>query len=357
MPKENDINESSNSEEISTPQEGEQLETSEQPELLSRRDAIEVAYEGLKEKETPTPVEEEPAPVHQASPELPPLRAPAEWNKEEKADFETLSRKQQEAAIRLHRARNSSLEEIKRNKQEYDYLRKLSDNVTPFVKALGVKDSADVAIQKALTMWHEFEHGDPKQAAAAYLRAKGLEVPIELLEESQEKNQNQAILPLQEKLNAIESRLASADLAREREVISSNWTTFVEEKNATGGLKYPDVDDSESGLRLASNIGSLVGGKTELSKQFIAMAQARIPDLTYSKLIAEAYKYCGGRVDEATPAKNQKSQQEHIKQARRASASVMPRGSSSNGGTERKNLSRREALALALAEIREREGN
>lgn len=335
-----------------------------QPELLSRRDALEVGLEAVKEKEQAVaPVKAEPqqkeaevVEAKPAAPEVPPLHPPAEWTKEEKEDFYSGTRKQQEASLRLNKARAGTLEQIRREKQEYDYLKKLSENVSPYIKAQGLKDSPEVAIQKAVAMWREFEEGDPRKAAAQYLKAKGLEVPQELLDEKN--SENDPLNPIQQRLESLESLIREERESKEREVLIGSWNSFQDTKNASGKPMFPDLH-SESGTNLAGQIGSLVSGRTELSKQFIAMAQARIPELDRTKLYAEAYKFLGGKVDESAPTKilDKARSTEHIAKARRASASVMPSGSSSASTTSNGKLSRREALLLALQEAREREGH
>lgn len=338
---------------------------SKQPELLSRRDALEVAFEAVTEKENASkPViekKEEPAqaitPEVKAAPEVPALQPPAEWSKEEKEDFLSGTRKQQEAALRLHKTRASTLETIKRERQDYEHLRKLSENVSPYIKAMGLKDTPEVAIQKAVAMWKEFEEGDPRKAAAQYLKAKGLEVPQELLDEKN--SENDPLNPIQQRLESLESLIREERESKEREVLIGSWNSFQDTKNASGKPMFPDLH-SDSGTNLAGQIGSLVGGKTDLSKQFIALAQMRIPDLDRTKLYAEAYKFLGGKVDDsvATKTQDKATTTEHINRARRASASVMPSGSSaSTTGVTTGKMSRRDALQLAMQELRERDGH
>lgn len=344
---------------------------------LSLRDALEVAIAANKPEE-PSDTETEGevsggAPsdrgaskptdgsgkVATNAPSVSNLQAPAEWSAEEKADWASSSPKQQEAALRLHQSRNSKLEEIKTARREYDSLKSLSDSMTPYLKSVGVKKPTEVALKEAVAMWKEFEEGDPAVAAAAYLRAKGKEALIPkdwFNENAPDPRIDEKITPLQNQVNALTMRLAQADQAQATSILSTAWGEFEGEKNAAGKPKYPDVNESEAGLRLSSSIGSLVRGDTELSKQFVALAKSRIPNLTYNGLLAEAYKYCGGQVIDSAVSRTQ-STQEHIAKSSRAASSVPGRGAqSTSSGPVKKYKTTREAAAAALADFREREG-
>lgn len=320
---------------------------------LSTRDALEVALLGTKpEPETAEKAEEEPKP----EPEKPKYEAPAEWTAEEKADFLELSTKQQEAALRLRGAAVRQVEEIRRGRQELAHLQRLQQSIEPFIKALGTKYAPDVAIQKALAMWNEFETGDPRAKAVEYLKAKGIPVPQDLLEGVDAKNvPHEAISPLQERLNSLEQKIAEKDSNERGQMLLSELETFQKAINAAGKSKYPDFNDTESGRRIASSMGDLVRGDTELSKHFIRRTQERIPNLTYQTLLDEAYRISGGTVDDSQSARTQDAQK-HLVQSSRAASSKPGRVASSANSTPVKKLSRREALAAAVAEIEEREG-
>ncbi len=279
---------------------------------------------------------------------------PAEWNKEEKEDFTSLSPKQQEAALRLHTSRQSKLEEIKREAAELQWAKDLVKEVTPYLKTIGEKKSPHEALVMALKMHREFETTpDPKAAAAAYLKAKGIEVPEDFVEK-RESSTDERITPLQERLNALESKAANEERSKFGAVLNQAWAEFSEAKNAAGGLRYPDTNESESGLRLASNIGSLVGGQTEISKQFIANVRARIPDLTYPKLIEEAYRFYGGKVVEAEAPTRTQDAQKHIAKSSRAASSRPGSGSTTtSSGPVKKYKTYREAAEAALAELKQ----
>jgi hypothetical protein len=336
-------------------------------EKLSLRDALEVAIEAEKDDAgnnagvgtTGSRASEELEPGAnaggddrnlQASNE-PPLQPPAEFTADEKADFLTLSRKQQEAQIRLHKSRLSRLEEIKAASRDYEHVRRLAQQIEPYIKARGIKEPADVAIQKAVALWAETK-ADPKRSAAALLKANGLPVPRDLIESEIPDPTSEKLNPLQERLNALESRIVQEDNAKAASALNAIWSSFEQAKNAAGSARFPDVqpDKGESGLKLATEIGSLVSGKTPLSLQFINSVRARNPQASAETLITEAYRFLGGQVDDSEAPRTQ-SPQQHLYKSNRAAASVPGRGVSSSSGAVKKFKSYREALEAAKAEL------
>ena len=342
---------------------------------LSLRDALEVAIEAQKPDESGAKetdkgssstlskdnggsvTQSEQVPVSKdADKSLPKLEAPAEYTADERADFLQLSRKGQEAQLRLDKSRRSRVEEIKAASREFQEAKQLAETLNPYVKAMGIKEPTEVALKKAIKMWDEFERGNPKHMAAAYLRAKGLAVPKDLLEELGDTPQfEEKLKPLQTELDAIKQELAQARNQQAGALLQNVWSEFEQTKNAGGAAKYPDIGNTESGLKLAANIGSLVRGDTELSRQFIANVQARVPNLTYPALLEEAYRYCGGRIGDPGPETTKtQNAKEHIARAQRASASVPGRGTATDNkiGSTKKFKSYREAAAAALAQIK-----
>lgn len=273
---------------------------------------------------------------------------PAEWSKEEKEDFLASSPKAQAAALRLHKARQGKLEEIKRESAELQWAKDIAKEAISIAKQQGEEVPTQAHVLKSLRIVNEIQGAKSKQAVISILKAKNFEVPpeIEKLAEADGKDSggvNNAVL---ERLNKLESTLAHQNQATISQTLNQLWSGFERETNAAGAPKYPDVQ-GDSGLRLASSIGSLVNGTTDLSKQFIAMVQERIPGATYLNLLEEAYKWSGGRVDDSQPTKTQSTQQ-HIVRAQRAS-SVVP-GSAKRNGTSnaRRSLPLREAIQAAI---------
>lgn len=339
----------------------------ENTETLSLRDALEVALEAQKDdagndqgmgapgaraateapEGTDTPGDDRNV---QANDE-PVLQPPAEFTADEKADFLLLSRKQQEAQIRLHKSRLSRLEEIKAASRDYEHVKRFAQQIEPYIRARGIKEPADVAIQKAVALWAETK-ADPRRSAAALLKANGLPVPRDLLEEETRDPQDEKLTPLQERLNALESRIVQEDTAKAASALNAIWTSFEQAKNAAGSARFPDIqpEKGESGLQLATEIGSLVSGKTPLSLQFINSVRARNPHASAETLITEAYRFLGGRVDDSEPSRTH-SPQQHLYKSNRAAASVPGRGASSPSSAVKKFKSYREALEAAKAEL------
>lgn len=323
------------------------VDTPEKEEGLSLRQALEVAHtaETHVEPEPEKEIKEEP------KVEAPTYNAPSEWNNEEKADFLASSRKQQEAALRLHKSRSSKIEEIRNATNEYRDTKALAESIAPYIKAMGLKESPQVALQKATALWKDFEYAeDPKKAAAQYLLAKGIEPPKDWLESKPADVSDEKYRALQERQDKIENRLAQEERAKVENIIVQHWQAFEQTKNASGNPRYPDLA-KPIGPEIADSIGSLVRGDTELSKQFIARAQRRIPDCTPQKLIEEAYRLSGGQVDDFTAAPKSQSANNHLQKAKRASSS-RPGGShdvSVNGSTNKK-LPLRSALERAVSD-------
>jgi len=341
-------------EENATENKQESAEPVESTEGLGLRESLEAAIEQIEAPKDAPEKQEAPAKQEPEKPAEPALAAPGEWTAEEKADFAQLSRKQQEAALRLHKSRAQRLNDIKTAAAEYNHLKELANDVNPYLQSMGVKDSPTVAIQKAVKLWKELKESDPKQAAAAYLRSRGIEPPAELIETGK---QGAAELPAEvtARLQAVDALIMEQQqqkLASARQNLSSAWTNFEAQKNAAGTAKYPDLNESESGLALASNIGTLVSGNSDLSRQFLANLQARIPNLTVDRVLEEAYRFYGGKVDDSPAATKSQSTQQHLIQSKRAAAPVPGRAPSSSRSEPVKRFKTyREAAEAALRQL------
>jgi len=276
-----------------------------------------------------------------------PLSPPAEYTSEEKAYFSQLPRASQEAQLRLDKSRKARIEEIKAAQREYDYAKKLAESVTPYIKARGLKESPEVALNKALEMWRTFEEGDPKSVAAEYLRAKGIEPPKELLEGStQQASAVQAeISPLQERLNLLEQKQRELDTLRTLESYRQSYDYFASLKNQHGEPLFPDSTDQ---VEAAEKIGTLVSGRTPKSQYFIAKVMEENPQASFVDLMAEAYKELGYRINNSPKSQ---SSQNHIQRSNRAAASVPGRsiGNSSEGVKKYKDI--RDAIHAAAHDL------
>lgn len=334
---------------------------------LSRRDALEVAMElhNLKEKGE-KPKEEVAAPAKVESKQTPQaeepkkLKAPAQWTKEEQADFEALTPKQQEAHMRLYNSAMNKFSELRQKGDEVKWATDLAKELTPFLKSRGDKNPVQ-SISAALKFTNQFggpdaTEADKRACVAAYLRANGMEVPKDFVAEGDTTKVDEKISPLQKDVNDIKQELSQRKASESAAVMHQVWTTFEATKNAAGTARYPDINETETGLKLSSYIGNLVRGDTELSKQFIASVTARIPNLTPHQLLEEAYKFGGGRIDDTQSTARAQDPQKHLQQSKRAASSVPGRGVSQNGSPPRK-MSRRDAIAQAVADYRETNGN
>lgn len=320
-----------------------------QPEKLSVRDALEVAIEAHSTPEVKAePVKEEAAPEPEKPKEY---DGPAEYNKEEREAWEKITPEMREANWRLVKSQRSRFTELQEATAKYKHIEELAKTIEPYIKAQGFNDSPAVAMQKAVAMYNEFQNGDPKAAARDYLRAKGID-PKALLEEEEKSAPNPEIIALRKEQEEIKQRLIQEDQAKIGAVLRQTWSEFESVTNGAGQPRFADiVGTDEKAIRLAGQIGSLVGGQTELSKQFIANAQALDPELTHAKLLERAYLYCGGQINDA-PAPKTENPQKHLQRSNRAASSVPGRGSSGLAtSTVKRFKTTREAAEHALAEL------
>lgn len=343
--------------EVQTPEEAPEEET----EGLSRRDALEVAIAASKDdSEVPSDgVEEE---TQEEAPEEPEaIEPPSEWEKAEKEEFAKLPRAAQEATLNLHRKRvraqegiKSEKEAIAKEREELASYKQFAEQSAPLIKALGLKDPPIVALNKSVTLYNEMLT-DPDGTYLRIKNAMGQDVPPEVQQHLQGKeDSNPEVESLRQQVESLTMKETQRETQQQAQDLGSQWSIFEGTQNAVGKPRFPDIqNDSEAGLELSSKIGSLVGGRTELSKEFIANAQARIPGLTYPKLFELAYVYYGGRVDDSQPEPTRsQDSQAHLARSRRAAASTPGRSQvSSSNGSLKKFKTYRDAAQAALAEL------
>ena len=348
MTQERDTDVSTNVEET-TPEPSKPLSTDE-----DRRQALEQAIVSTRQVEAA-----EKAPVREADPEpqvekkpepqqLPPLQAPSEFSNDEKEDFYASSRKSQEAQLRLHRGRTQAFS------REFGSTKKLTDNVRSYLDVMGKRGlSPEEAIQKAVSLYHEFDE-KPEEALREFAKAKKVDL-AKLLEERAEASPAQAQnLAGQERIDRLESWIEQETRSRQAHSLGQVWSRMEGSLNAAGSKRFPDLNDTESGITLASKIGTLIR-----NPEFQRAVQERIPGATIDHVVVEAYRWHGGRVDDSeTASRSQSSQSQQIAKSRRASASVPGRGAQTGASTGGKKFSNyRDAAAAALAQIREAEGS
>lgn len=294
--------------------------------------------------------------VKTAGPDAEQIKAPGEWTKEEQEDFRSLSRKQQEATIRVYQSRVNKMSELHKKLEEVKWADDFAKEMSVFLQSRGDRNPRETMIN-ALKFANQFGGPDADEAttrrcAAEYLRAKGVTVPKELEIGDGDGTTNPEITPLQKQIVELQGRLDAQESAAINSAKMQVWQTFASSKNGAGAPKYSDINDTESGKALARLIGTLVTGRTELSRQFINSVQSRIPNLTPIALYEEAYKYGGGRIDNTESTARIQDPQKHIRNSNRAASSVPGRGVSKSDSPARK-LSRKDALKLAVSEWRD----
>lgn len=351
---------------------------------LSTRDALEVAIAAHKEPEKDEPKESSVAdktPKDSVSIQggnrgrdakrdekasAPLLEPPAQWTKEEKEDFAQLSATQQKAALRLHESYTRNLSEMSRQKNqlvqesaELQWAKDIAKQVEPFLKVRGAKEPVHAQIIKALQAVNQLDTGDPLVNAAEYIKGRGKEVPqalIDAISAQSAGTPSPEIASLRKELDEIKQSKAQEEQARRNAGVSQAWFEFAHTKNAAGQIRFPSIDDSPEGVKLARAIGSLVYDDTPISKAFITSAQARIPNLTWPRLIEEAYRFHGGKVDdsEAPRTDSQDDTKLHLVKSSRAAAS-RPGNSAQSAGPVKKYADRREAARAAYFKLKEQE--
>lgn len=296
------------------------------------------------------------------------IEPPAQWSKEEKAAFFEMDAKGRAAALRIHKAQQQyhsrELERIRaeeakvrEEKEHVEWARKLAEQAEPFVKTRGDKRPTYEQLIDALKLVNEFD-SNPKQAAANILRAKGLTPPAdwENSDSSATPAIEEKIKPVLDKVSALENELAQAKQIQIAQKFAELGSELQSAKNAAGNPRFPDFNDSESGIALASQMGSLIRGEHQHSAGFAAYLQARVPEAVSNplKLVEEAYKWFGGKVDDSTEAPRPSDPQRHLLKSNRAASSVPGRGlnGATSTGSPVKKLTRLQALEKAAEAFR-----
>lgn len=337
---------------------------------LSTREALEVALVAEKDKqEQESPRQpENPAPAVSETPtqNTPRLEPPAEWEKEDKELFHQSTEAQQRAALKLHEKRNAARFEIVKERESLAKEREQLKNQKVIEQAAeqfrakrGGKDLSHQDILNAIQVVNEItDSPTPNATFAKICKARGMEVP-EWAKEAKELPEDPRISSLQKEISDLKSFRAQEERTRAEAFLRNEWAIFEQSRNAAGLSKYPDLGSTdEQRAAIASNIGSLVNGDSAYSQEFIRLAKERIPGLTYTRLLEEAYKFQGGRIDDSPLAPSTPSTQQHIQKARRAASSVPGRSAQTSVSSPVKRYkTTREAAEAALAQLRERDGH
>jgi hypothetical protein len=324
-----------------------------------RRDALQRALaestekELVKEIQKAEPVKKEPE--EKAEPTK--LRAPPEFTKEEAQDFESLTPAQQKVQLRLHESRQRWAIDLNKRHENVKHIETIEADVGAYLKAMGDKnvDPRD-AIFKAIKLYKE-ANTNPDQFAEEFIKAKKLQGWTKAqAEAAAEKIVTDP--SLQARIDALEGKVKEEDTQRQtaaqeqfKTVFFNGWQAFENQKLENGEPKFPDVDNTEKGLQLASKIGSLVGGKSELSKQWLANLRERFPSATIQTAFEEAYKFYGGKVSQSDIPKVL-TKDKNLERTKRLLASQPGKSAlSSATGGKVTYKTRKEAIAAAMEHL------
>jgi hypothetical protein len=288
------------------------------------------------------------------------IEPPAQWSKDEKTAFFEMDSRGRAAALRIHRAQQQyhsrELERIRaedgRIKEEegkLEWARRLADQVEPFVKTRGDKRPTYEQIVDALKLVNEFD-SNPQKAAADILKAKGFTPPGDW-DRPAEPGIEDKIKPVLDRVSTLEGELEQARKVQVANTFVELGTRMQATRNAAGTSRFPDFNDTESGITLASQMGSLIRGEHEHSAGFVAYLRAKVPGAASDPLQAleEAYKWFGGKVDDSAEAPRPSDPQKHLIKSNRAASSVPGRGmNGTTSGSPVKKVNRLEALRRGL---------
>jgi hypothetical protein len=323
---------------------------------LSNREALQKAITEVREIE-PEPQKESPTPketkqIVDADPE-PPSEFTAEgkeaWKNKDirgiQKEYQRINTSRLQELSRAQTAEKQAREEAKTWKQ-------LGEMAKPYIEARGQEGvTPDKAIMEALALVNEFRKANP---ATVKQELKRLGIDLDKAPE------NQVAIPkeVEEKINHLQNvtdQLHKEREAQRLEAVAVNFDTafkyMASQKDRTGQSIFPDTpDNSEKGIELASNIGSLIR-----DPKFQQGVSRRIPDADFNTLVVEAYKFLGGRVTGEAVKVSEKNNQQQVEKSRRAAASAPSKTVARN---DEKNLvgklDRRAAIARAINEYRDK---
>lgn len=330
---------------------------------LSRRDALEVSIEALRDLAEESPAEKTETVSRETKPEVKPaestapqaLEAPVEYSREEREWFKSLPREGQEIQLRLDKSRQVKLDEIRERSGKVKWLEETVKHVEPFVKITDSNKPVAEQIITAVKLVNAI-HADRRQAALDILEGGGIKLPDEvkkqLLPGNVESPESQQIKSLQDRLNRIETEKVQTDNAVIGQVIERAWGAFASTTNGSGAPKYPSIlGNSEEATRLTREIGSLVTGDTPLAVAFVEKQRSLNPNVTPHEMFEAAYRFVNGKIDDSASATKPEDSQKHLKNSNQASASVPGRGSSGTSFSVPRKLNRRETLGLVYKDL------
>jgi len=318
---------------------------------LSNREALEKSLQ-IHREETPAPVQTETPTAKEVSQAVAEeVDPPAEFSARGKEAW----RNKDIAAIqrefkRIHDSRTAEVTRAQQAEREAREsakpARELAERVKNYLSVRGEENLPDeVKIAQALQLVEEMRKRDGDS-----VRAELLKLGIDLDKKAAATSTSE-VNTLLEKVNRLEQKDLQQELQRQEQQFQRTVATFdavfnqlTSEKTRTGDRVFPDLNDTEEGIQLASEIGSLVR-----SESFQARVIRRFPNADLGVVVREAYKALGGQVA-GDPVKVSNAQnQHHIERSRRASAAVPGRTAPRvNEGNLAGKLSKRAALEKAL---------
>lgn len=316
---------------------------------LSNREALEKAIEKHREVKEPAATEPTKAEVKQAvEAEIEPpsefsAAAKQAWRNKDIAAIQKEYRRLSESrTVEVTRAQNAE----RQAREEAKTTKDLANRVRDYLKLRGEENLPDEAkIAQALQLVDEIRKQNP-----AAIRAELKKVGVDLDAQGQEPASSPEKQALQERLERLERERDEEKFNQTAAAFGNVFDQLAVEKTRTGQPVFPDLNNSEAGIELAREIGSLTK-----DPRFQAGVVRRFPDADLKVLVREAYKYLGGRVSGDPVRVSTETNQQHTQKARRAAAAVpgrtAPRVNDSNLVGK---LSNRAALAKALELARER---
>jgi len=315
---------------------------------LSNREALEKAIEKHREGKEEAPAEPTKQEVKQAvEAEIEPpsefsAAAKQAWRNKDIAaiqrEYKRLHDSRTAEIIRAQHAERAAREEVKATKD-------LANRVKDYLKIRGEENLPDEAkIAQALQLVDEIRKQNP-DAIRAELKKLGVDLSAPSSAASDPK--------IEALHSTVEELKRERDEAKFHQIESAFGNVFDQlavEKTRTGEPVFPDLNNSEEGIELARDIGSLTK-----DPRFQSRILRRFPDADLKILVREAYRALGGRVSGEAVRVSTETNQQHTHKARRAAAAVpgrtAPRVNDSNLVGK---LSNRAALAKALELARER---
>jgi hypothetical protein len=280
----------------------------------------------------------------------PTYRAPGNLNKQEIETFYKAPPEVQQMTLRLHEANQRHSNQLREQAKELHDTRQFQESLAPFVKALGINLPPQVAAQRAIQFWHEWETAkseqDLKLQAAKTWRAKGIEPPEDWINTPNNNGVQTHLKPLQDELSMIKKEIAQQKQEQANTQRTNTFVQFALAKNEDGSERYPDFY-TDSGSDLAKELSILVNPEHPEGQVFIKRVQSRTPNYDETKLYEAAYKFLGGQIQDSSSTKPS-SQTNHIQTATRAKASVPGQGAAPNSHNIKKYEKDEDAIAAAL---------